>query len=101
MYKSFSSRTRGAIAVCSFAALLAVPTVGNATTLTAAQSFTSAFNLTQSNAFGTGNFGTVTVTDLGGGSADIKLDVSPNFILSTGSHFAFTFSLAGTGSVDA
>jgi hypothetical protein len=100
MFKFVSLRARGAIAACSFAALLAVPTVSSATTLDAATSFTT-FNLTLSDAFGTGSFGTVKVTDLGGGVADIKLDVSPNFVLDTGAHFSFTFSLAGAGSVDA
>jgi hypothetical protein len=102
MFESFSlsSRARGAIAACSFAALLAVPAVASATTLTAAQSY-GTFNITLSDAFGTGSFGTVKVTDLGSGVADIKLDVSPNFVLDTGAHFAFTFSLATGGTVDA
>jgi hypothetical protein len=88
------------LAACSFVVLLAAPTVGSATTLTAAQSF-GTFNLTLSNAFGSGSFGTVTVSDLGNSTADIKLDVSPNFVLDTGAHFAFTFSLASGGSVQA
>ena len=68
--------SRAALVACSIAVLSAVPTVTNATTLTAAQS-SGVFNLTLSDAFGTGTFGTVTVTNLGGGTADIKLDMSP------------------------
>jgi hypothetical protein len=68
----------------------------------AAQASTFSFgtyDFTQSNAFGTGSFGTVTVSDLGGGTAKIDVEVNPDFIIETGSHFAFTFSLAG-GTVD-
>jgi len=84
----------------SFMALLCAPTPGNAATLTPAQSFTT-FNLTLSDAFGTGSFGTVKVSDLGGGTADILVNVAPNFILDTGSHFALTFSLVAGGTVQA
>jgi hypothetical protein len=62
------------------------------------------FNL--SGCCGTGPFGTATGVDLGAqtGSTDtveITVQMSPNFILDTGSHFAATFSLVGTGRVDA
>lgn len=57
------------------------------------------YDLTQSDAFGTGSFGQVTVSDLTGGTAHVLVNVAPNYLLDTGSHFAFTFSLAG-GSVD-
>jgi hypothetical protein len=61
------------------------------------------FNL--SGCCGTGPFGTATGVDLGAqtGSTDtveITVQMSPNFILDTGSHFAATFSLVGTGRVD-
>ena len=54
---------------------------------------------------GTGPVGTMTGADLGAqaGSTDtvrITIQMAPNFILDTGSHFAATFSLAGTGRVD-
>jgi hypothetical protein len=58
------------------------------------------YNFTQSTAFGTGSFGAVTVSNLGGGTARIDVEVAPNFLLDTGSHFPLTFSLAGTGTVD-
>ena len=56
--------------------------------------------LTQSGAFGTGSFGSVTVSDLGGSIAKIDVEVAPNFLLDTGGHFAFALSLNGTGHVD-
>jgi hypothetical protein len=69
--------------------------VGHATTV----SF-GTYDLTQSQAFGTGSFGTVTISDLGGGTADVKIDVSPNYVLDAGGHWAGAFSLAAGGSVD-
>ena len=64
-----------------------------------------AVTFTVSDAFGTGNFGTATAVDLGAqsGSTDtveVTFQMSPNLILDTGSHFAATFSLIGTGRVD-
>jgi hypothetical protein len=91
---SFARSASAALAVGSVIAI-AAPTVGNATTY----SF-GTYNLTLSDAFGTGSFGTVTVADLGSGVADIAVNVDPNFIVDTGSHFPLTFSLAG-GAVDA
>ena len=82
---------RGALAAFSFVALLANPSVGSATTLTPAQSFTT-FNLTLSDAFGTGSFGSVTVSDLGSGVANFAVSVAPNFLVDTGSHSVLTFS---------
>jgi hypothetical protein len=75
-------------------AALAVPATAHAVT-----SGFGTYALTQSNAFGTGSFGSVTVSALGANDANILVNVSPNFLLDTGSHFATTFSLAG-GSVD-
>jgi hypothetical protein len=75
-------------------ATLAVPATAHAVT-----SGFGTYALTQSEAFGTGSFGSVTVSALGANDANILVNVSPNFLLDTGSHFATTFSLAG-GSVD-
>jgi hypothetical protein len=50
--------------------------------------------LTQSDAFGTGVFGTVTVSSDGSGGAIFDVNVAPNFIIDTGTHHAFTFSLS-------
>ena len=65
-----------------------------------------AATFTVSDAFGTGSFGTATAVDLGAttGSTDtvkVTIDMSPNFILDTGSHWPLTFSLTGTGRIDA
>src|SRR5260221_2091155 len=73
-----------------------------------AATITTTYNLTLSDAFGTGQFGTVVVTDnedaqhhlIAGSCAHISVNVTPNFILDTGAHFAFTFSLAGGATVD-
>jgi len=82
-------------------ALASAPTAVNAsTTFTAAESF-GTWNLTLSDAFGTGTFGTVTVTDFGLAVADISVNVAPAYLTDTGNgHFIFTFSLAGGGTVD-
>ena len=90
MTKFLVSRVRGALAAFSFFALLANPSVGSATTLTPAQSFTT-FNLTLSDAFGTGRFGSVTVSDLGGGVANFAVNVAPNYLVDTGAHSVLTF----------
>jgi hypothetical protein len=94
MSKFLSACARAALAACAFAALLASPTIGNATTLTAAQSY-GTYTFTQSNAFGTGVFGTVKVSDLGGGVADFLVNVTPNYDLDTGAHHILTFGLVG------
>jgi hypothetical protein len=58
-------------------------------------------DITLSNGFLTvPSAGTVTVTNLGGGVADINWDVAPNLVINAGGHFPLTFSLL-TGSVDA
>ncbi len=90
MTEFLASRVRGTLAALSFAALLANPGVGSATTLTASQSFTT-FNLTLSDAFGTGSFGTVTDSDLGGGIANFAVSVAPNYLVDTGAHSVLTF----------
>lgn len=59
----------------------------------------SAVDFTLSDAFGTGVFGTITATDNGGGNVDVLVQMAPNFIIDTGSHFALTLSLIGTGRI--
>ena len=54
----------------------------------------------------TGNFGTITATDLGPtpGSTDtvsVSVNMAPNILLQTGSHFVLTLSLLGSGFIDA
>ena len=66
----------------------------------------NAATFTLSDAFGTGNFGTVTATDLGAqaGSTDtvqLSFNFAPNWVIDSGSHFALTMSLIGTGRFDA
>jgi hypothetical protein len=94
----FSSAARGVLAACSFVALLAAPTVGSATTLNATDAL-GTYQFSLSDAFGSGNFGTVTISSLGGTKVDIAVNVSPNYLLDTGSHELFTFSLATGGTV--
>src|SRR4029078_7634475 len=90
MTKFLASCVRGALAAFSFFALLANPSVGSATTLTPAQSFTT-FNLTLSDAFGTGSFLSVTVSDRGGGAANFAGRVAANYLVDTGAHSVLTF----------
>src|SRR4249920_3317390 len=64
-----------------------------------------AATFTLSECCGVGPFGTATGVDLGpqSGSTDtvrITVNMAPQWILDTGSHFAATFSLVGTGRVD-
>ena len=93
-----SASARQFIAAFSFA-LLAAPTVSGATTLNAAQSL-GTYQFSLSDAFGSGNFGTVTVSTVSGSTVDIAVNVAPNFFLDTGSHELFTFSLVAGGTVD-
>jgi hypothetical protein len=54
-------------------------------------------NLTLSDFAGVQQFGTVTVTDQGGGVAKVVEDVSPNFIIDTGGpHAPLAFNAVGT-----
>jgi len=94
-----SASARQFIAAFSFGALLAAPTVSGATTLNAAQSL-GTYQFSLSDAFGSGNFGTVTVSTVSGSTVDIAVNVAPNFFLDTGSHELFTFSLVAGGTVD-
>jgi hypothetical protein len=86
-----------ALVVLTAGAMLGFGGLANADTVTPGF---GTYDLTLSDAFGTGLFGTVTVSDLGSGTAKFDLEVSPNFLLDTGAHYAFTFSLAGSGHVD-
>jgi hypothetical protein len=70
-----------------------------ATTLTAAESY-GTYNYSRSDAFGSGSFGTVTVSDLGSGTAKFQIDVAPNSLLDTGAHYILTLSLVSGGTVD-
>lgn len=72
----------------------------NATTLTAADSY-GVYTLALSDAFGNGAFGTVSVSDLGGGTAKFLINVAPNYLLDTGSHHLMTLNLVGGGVIDA
>ena len=49
---------------------------------------------------GTGPFGTVSVSDLGSGTAEFDISVAPNYDLDSGSHYILTFSLVSPGTVD-
>jgi len=66
---------------------------------TAAQAAT----FTQSDFAGTGSFGTATAACQNALCTDVHVDVNmdPNILLQTGSHFLFTLSLAGSGVIDA
>jgi hypothetical protein len=61
-----------------------------------------AATFTQSEAFGTGNFGTATATclNVACSTVDIDINMDPNFLIDTGSHFLFTTTLLGTGRID-
>ena len=67
--------------------------------LAAAPAKAATFTLSQ--CCGAGPFGTATGAFLANGTtAEITINMNPNYILDTGSHFAATFSLVGTGRVD-
>jgi hypothetical protein len=64
-----------------------------------------AATFTQSDFSGPGSFGTIFATDLGPqvGSTDtvhVAINMAPNWVIDTGSHFALTLSLIGTGRID-
>jgi hypothetical protein len=76
-----------------------------AATALLATSAANAATFTQSDFSGVGTFGTIFATDLGpqSGSTDtvhIAIDMSPNWVIDSGSHFALTLSLIGTGRID-
>jgi hypothetical protein len=85
-----------AVVLASAIAATCLPTGGDAATYGH-----GTYLLNVSDRFGAGPFGSVTVSDLGGGTAEIEVDVAPNFLLDTGSHFTMTLSLAGSASIDA
>ena len=86
-------------AVAAAALYLATPSIGSATTLNATQAL-GTYQYSLSNAFGSGNFGTVTVSVFSGTTVDISVSVAPNFLLNTGAHEVLTFSLVAGGTVD-
>jgi PEP-CTERM motif len=85
-------------AIFSALAVGALGLVGAPTTSQADPFFNGTYDFTQSNAFGTGVFGHVTVS---GTAADttVNVDVAPNFVIDTGGHYAFTFSLVGNATL--
>ena len=58
-------------------------------------------NFTVSDGHGTGPFGTVTTTDLGGNSVQVTIDMGANFIIEGGggSHYSLTFSTSLPGTI--
>ena len=84
--------------------ILAVLLAGTAFVGTANAATTGSFGVYEFNYGTLGDplpYGKVTVTDLGGGFAQIKEEMAPNYILDTGNHLPLTFNLAGSGSIDA
>jgi hypothetical protein len=94
------SSLRGALlAAVGAVALLAGASGGNAATATF-----GTYTLAYADFSGTGPYGTVVVSDLGGGIARFTETVTPNIIINTGNggnHFPLAFTLAGIGSIDA
>jgi hypothetical protein len=62
-----------------------------------------AATFTQSDFAGTGTFGTASAAclDAACDQVGVNVNMAPNVMLQTGSHFLFTLSLAGTGFIDA
>jgi hypothetical protein len=62
-----------------------------------------AATFTQSDFAGTGNFGTATASclDASCDQVGVNVNMDPNILLQTGSHFLFNLSLAGSGFIDA
>jgi hypothetical protein len=62
-----------------------------------------AATFTQSDFAGTGNFGTASASclDASCDQVGVNVNMDPNILLQTGSHFLFNLSLAGTGFIDA
>ncbi len=61
-----------------------------------------AATFTQSDFAGAGTYGTATATcgDAACDIVNVNIDMTPNVLLQTGSHFLLTLSLAGTGFID-
>jgi len=76
---------------------------GIATALLVSCGAGQAATFTQSDFAGTGNFGTATASclDAACDQVGVNVNMDPNVLLQTGSHFLFTLSLAGTGFIDA
>jgi hypothetical protein len=94
LMKSWSGRATLASAAL-LAASAAFPSVSQADTFTFGELF-----YTQSNFAGTSVFGTLTITNLGGGVAQFDIEMAPNTIIQTGEHFPLTISLNGSASID-
>jgi hypothetical protein len=62
-----------------------------------------AATFTQSDFAGSGNFGTATASclDASCDQVGVNVNMDPNILLQTGSHFLFNLSLAGSGFIDA
>ena len=76
-------------------------TTAMALALTLATTKADALEFTLSDAFGTGNFGTITATQVGStDTIHIDINMAPNFILNTGGHFPLALSLLGDGRID-
>ena len=62
-----------------------------------------AATFTQSDFAGTGNFGTASASclDASCDQVGVNVNMDPNILLQTGSHFLFNLSLAGSGFIDA
>jgi hypothetical protein len=86
------------------AAVGAVALLAGASEGKAATAFFGTYTLAYAEFSGTGPYGTVVVTDLGGGVARITETVTPNLIINTGNdnnHWPLAFTLAGSGAIDA
>jgi len=59
----------------------------------------SAVEFTLSDAFGTGNFGTATAFFKDPTTVHVDITMAPNFVVDTGSHWALSLSLLGTGRI--
>ena len=80
---------------------LALPALAAAAFIAAAPAKADTFNFTISDGHGSGPFGEVTTTDLGGGAVHVAIDMSPNWVIEGGgdAHHALTFSTALAGSI--
>lgn len=84
--------SRARVSLIGFVALLlgstAIPISGHASTYT--------LDTDPSGTIGTSPFGTITTT-VAGSNLDVTVNVSPNFDVTTGNHWALTFDLATSG----
>jgi len=59
----------------------------------------SAVSFTLSDAFGTGNFGTVIVSPVDATTVHVNINMAPSFAVDTGGHNVLTLSLVGSGQI--